>query len=252
MFTKVITRNPPRVSVVIPTLNEADNLPYVLPYLPEWVDEVLLVDGGSKDNTVEVARQIWPDVKVMQQSGRGKGNALNEGFTAATGDIIVTLDADGSTNPQEIPAFVAMLVAGADYVKGSRFLQGGGSADITPIRRLGNWALLFLVRKAFRCNYSDLCYGYNAFWSYHLPHLETDADGFEIETALNLRALKSGLKVAEIPSFEAPRIHGESHLQTFPDGIRVLKTIMKEWKSKYDWKFLKSLSHLWSNINDLL
>ncbi len=234
MFTRVITRNPPRISVVIPALNEADNLPYVLPYLPEWVDEVLLVDGGSKDDTIEVAKNLWPSIKVIRQTGRGKGNALKEGFSNATGDIIVMMDADGSTNPSEIPAFVALLTAGADYVKGSRFMQGGGSEDITTVRKVGNGMLLFLVRLVFRCHYSDLCYGYNAFWSYHLPYLETDADGFEIETALNLKALKSGLNVAEIPSFEGRRIHGESHLKAVPDGMRVLKTIIREWLERYN------------------
>lgn len=235
MFTRVITHNPPRVSVVIPALNEAENLPHVLPYLPDWVDEVLLVDGGSTDNTIEVAQQLWPGIKIICQTGRGKGNALKNGFAEATGDIIVMMDADGSTNPSEIPAFVALLTAGADYVKGSRFLQGGGSADITTVRKVGNAALLLLVRTAFRCHYSDLCYGFNAFWSYHLPYLYTDADGFEIETALNLKALKSGLNVAELPSFEAKRVHGQSHLKAVPDGMRVLKTIFKEWLDKYKW-----------------
>ncbi len=235
MFTRVVTKNPPRISVVIPTLNEAANLPHVLPYLPEWVDEVLLVDGGSTDETTKVAQQLWPDLKIIRQSGRGKGNALKEGFCAATGDIIVMMDADGSTNPLEIPAFVALLAAGADFVKGSRFLQGGGSADITFVRKLGNGALLFLVRLAFKCQYSDLCYGFNAFWSHHLPRLVTKADGFEIETALNLKALKCGLNVVEIPSFEAKRINGESHLQPVRDGLRVLRTILTEWLEKYPW-----------------
>ena len=229
MFTRVITDNPPRISVVIPTLNEADNLPHVLPYLPDWVDEVILVDGRSTDNTVEVAQELWPCIQIVHQTGCGKGNALREGFSAATGDIIVMMDADGSTSPREVPAFVAMLVAGADFVKGSRFLQGGGSEDITLFRRIGNWALLSLVRVAFKCHYSDLCYGFNAFWSYHLPRLNPDVDGFEIETSLNLRALSAGLNVAEIPSFEARRIHGESHLKAVPDGMRVLKTIFREW-----------------------
>jgi glycosyltransferase involved in cell wall biosynthesis len=252
MFTKVITRNSPRVSVVIPALNEGENLPHVLPYLPEWVDEVILVDGGSTDNTVDMARQLWPSIRVIFQSGHGKGNALRDGFSAATGDIIVMMDADGSTNPSEIPAFIALLAAGADYVKGSRFLQGGGSEDITPIRKLGNNALLLLVRMIFRCNYSDLCYGYNAFWSYHLPRLMSDADGFEIETALNLRALKSGLNVAEVPSFEAKRMNGESKLKPVPDGIRVLKTIFREWIEGNDRNFKKSLSRkLEKRQNDL-
>lgn len=253
MFTKVITRNPPRVSVVIPSLNEAENLPHVLPYLPEWVDEVILIDGGSTDNTVDVARQLWPSIRVIQQSGQGKGNALRDGFSAATGDIIVMMDADGSTNPSELPAFVALLAAGADYVKGSRFMQGGGSEDITPIRKLGNNALLLLVRMIFRCQFSDLCYGYNAFWSYHLPRLISDADGFEIETSLNLRALNSGLNVAELPSFEAKRVNGESKLKPIPDGLRVLRTIFKEWIENYGRNIKKSLTNKFEKRqNDVL
>lgn len=242
MFTRVTPYNPPRISVVIPTLNEAENLPHVLPYIPDWIDEIILVDGRSTDNTVEVARQLWPGVRVLEQVGRGKGNALKQGFSAATGDIIVMMDADGSTNPVEIPAFIAILVAGADFVKGSRFLQGGGSEDITPIRKIGNWGLLFLVRTIFSCQYSDLCYGFNAFWAQHLPRLNPDTDGFEIETKLNLRALTAGLKVAEIPSYEAKRIHGKSHLRAIPDGFRILKTIFGEWIDSQRVNIRKTLS----------
>jgi glycosyltransferase involved in cell wall biosynthesis len=219
----------PKVSVVIPAMNEAGNLPLVLPRIPQWVHEVILVDGYSTDDTIAVAEATWPGIRVIMQEGRGKGAALRTGFAAATGDIIVMLDADGSTNPAEIPAFIGALLAGADFVKGSRFLQGGGTSDMTILRRLGNWGFTFGVRVLFGGSFSDLCYGYNAFWSKVLHYLELDADGFEVETMMNVRALSKGLRVAEVPSFEADRVHGVSNLRTFPDGWRVLKTIVSEW-----------------------
>jgi glycosyltransferase involved in cell wall biosynthesis len=220
------TRN--TVSVVIPALNEAENLPHVLPRIPNWVYEVILVDGHSTDDTVAVARALRRDIRIVRQVGKGKGAALRSGFAAARGDIIVMLDADGSTDPTEIPLFVGALLAGADFVKGSRFLQGGGTADMPLHRKLGNWGFAIGVRILFGGIYSDLCYGYNAFWRRVLPSLHLYGDGFEIETIMNVQALRSGLKVVEVPSFEAERIHGEGRLQTFPDGWRVLKTIIRE------------------------
>lgn len=219
----------PKVSVVIPALNEANNLPHVLPRIPSWVYEVVLVDGYSTDDTIKVAEKLWPGVRVVMQQGPGKGSALRSGFAAATGDIIVMLDADGSTDPSEIPAFIGALLAGADFVKGSRFLQGGGTADMTILRRLGNLGFTMSVRMLFGGSFSDLCYGYNAFWRKIVDRLELDAEGFEVETMMNVRALYHGLRVAEIPSFESDRVYGESNLRTFPDGWRVLKTIFREW-----------------------
>ncbi|MBN1679560.1 MAG: glycosyltransferase family 2 protein [Anaerolineae bacterium] len=219
----------PTVSVVVPTFNEAKNLPHVLPAIPNWVDEVILVDGRSTDDTVEVARRLIPSIRVVMEKRKGKGAALQAGFAAASGDIIVMIDADGSTDPAEIPAYVGALLSGADFAKGSRFLQGGGTADMEFHRRFGNWGLTMMVRVLFGSAYTDLCYGYNAFWARVLPLLDLDGDGFEIETMMNIRALKAGLSIAEIPSFEDERIHGASNLRTFPDGWRVLKTIVKEW-----------------------
>ncbi|HEX6288950.1 MAG TPA: glycosyltransferase family 2 protein [Herpetosiphonaceae bacterium] len=217
-----------RVSVIIPALNEAENLPYVLPRVPAWIDEVMLVDGNSTDNTVEVARRLRPDIRIVQQQGRGKGAALRTGFAAATGDIIVMLDADGSTDPGEMELFIQVLCNGADFVKASRFIQGAGTSDMPLYRQFGNEALTMLVRLLFGGRFSDLCYGYNAFWARVLPLLELDGDGFEIETMMNVRALRAGLKVVEMPSFESERVHGEGRLRTIPDGWRVLKTIFKE------------------------
>lgn len=222
----------PTVAVVIPTKNEALNLPHVLPQIPDMVDEVIIVDGHSSDNTVAVALELWPEAKIVYQTGKGKGNALRAGFAAASSDIIVMLDADGSTDPQEIPAYVGTLIAGADFAKGSRFMQGGGTSDMEFVRYLGNQAFVWMVRLFFGGTYTDLCYGYNAFWAWTLPLLDLDGDGFEIETMMNVRALQAGLAVAEIPSFEYERIHGKSNLQTWPDGWRVLMTIFKEWLKK--------------------
>jgi glycosyltransferase involved in cell wall biosynthesis len=218
----------PKVSVVIPTLNEAKNLRYVLPYIPAWVYETIIVDGFSTDNTVEMARSLYSGVIVVNADKRGKGAALRVGFEAAQGDVIIMMDADGSMSPLEIPLYVGALVSGMDYVKGSRFIQGGGSADLTAIRRLGNWGLTFFVRLLFGGGYTDLCYGYNAFWKQTLDAMEPDGDGFEIETMMNIRALRAGLKIAEVPSFESYRIHGESNLHAVRDGWRVLKTILSE------------------------
>jgi glycosyltransferase involved in cell wall biosynthesis len=221
-----------RVSVVIPALNEAQNLPHVLPYFSSIVSEVILVDGNSTDDTISVARQLLPTIRIIKQTDKGKGNALRAGFAACTGDIIVMMDADGSTDPNEIPRFVEALMAGNDFAKGSRFKEGGGSQDITPLRRSGNYWLSKLVNLLFNANFSDLCYGYNALWKHCFECLEIDCDGFEIETLINIRMHQAQFNIVEIPSIEGPRIYGESKLHTFRDGLRVLKTILRERRRK--------------------
>lgn len=218
----------PTISAIIPTLNEEENLPHVLPRIPKAVDEVILVDGRSTDRTVEVARSLLPSIRVVTQEGTGKGSALRSGFAAATGDIIVMLDADGSTAPEEIPIFVHALLAGADFAKGSRFLHGAGTSDMPFHRRFGNATFVRMVRRLYGGQYTDLCYGYNAFWRRVLPVLDLDGDGFEIETMMNIRALRAGLRIVEVPSFEDRRVVGIGRLRTIPDGWRVLRTIWSE------------------------
>ena len=218
----------PQVSVVIPTLNEAKNLPHVMGALPAWLDEVIIVDGYSTDDTLEVAARLRPDVLIVHQSRPGKGDALRCGFEAATGDVLVMLDADGSADPAEIPRFLQALLAGADFAKGTRFGPGGGSDDLTRLRSAGNWFFSTLVNVFFGTRYSDLCYGYNAFWRHCLPAMSVDCDGFEVETLINIRVARAGLAIAEVPSHERLRIHGESNLRPFRDGARVLRTIVRE------------------------
>jgi len=235
-----------RVSVVIPALNEARNLPHVFARLPPDVHEVIVVDGLSVDDTIAVARTLRPDVRIVLQNRRGKGNALACGFAAATGDIIAMIDADGSADPAEIPLFVQALVDGAEFAKGTRFAQDGGSDDITRLRALGNRMLVGFVNLCHGSHYTDLCYGYNAFWRRLVPLLGLDADspappnggrlwgdGFEVETLIHLRVAAAGLAVAEVPSFEHSRIHGVSNLNAAQDGLRVLRTILAELRRSH-------------------
>ena len=233
----------PLISIVVPALNEALNLSVVLPQLPQ-VHEVILVDGGSVDGTVMAARRVLPDIVTVLQSRKGKGNALAAGFARVTGDIVVMFDADGSADPAEITRFVEALKAGADFAKGTRFASGGGSADITTVRYLGNKFLNGVFNLGFRTRYSDLCYGYNAFWSDLIPLLELPdhtgpapangkmlwGDGFEIETVINCRFAGAKVSITEVPSVEKLRMFGESNLRAVQDGTRVLRTLFTEWR----------------------
>lgn len=217
-----------KVSVVVPAMNEGKNIGHVLSKLPDGLHEVILVDGNSKDNTIEAARHAYPSIRVLSQTGRGKGDAFRTAFAAVTGNLVVMLDADGSADPAEIPRFVEALEAGADFAKGSRYLEGGGSADITLLRRLGNTCLSGSANLLHGTHFTDLCYGYNAFWARCLPFISLDVPGFEVETLINLRIAAAGMKITEVPSYELERIHGESNLNTFRDGFRVLGTIFRE------------------------
>jgi Glycosyl transferase family 2 len=217
-----------KISVVVPAMNEGNNIGHVLSRLPDGLHEVILVDGNSHDDTIEAARRAYPEIRVTTQSGRGKGDAFRTGFAAVTGNLVVMLDADGSADPAEIPSFVAALEAGADFAKGSRFLEGGGSADITAMRSLGNACLSGTANLLHGTHFTDLCYGYNAFWARCLPFISLDVPGFEVETLINLRIAAAGMKITEVPSYEAERISGQSNLNTFRDGFRVLGTILGE------------------------
>ena len=218
----------PTVSVVIPAKNEELSLPHVLRALPAGIEEVILVDGASTDRTVEVAREIRPDIRVVDQTGQGKGDALACGFAACRCEVIVTLDADGSTDPSEIPIYVGALLAGADFVKGSRHAVGGGSADFTRFRRWGDHGLSLIVNLLYRTRHTDVTYGYNAFWRSCLPQLAVDCPGFEVETLMTIRATKAGLRVSEVPSYEQRRLYGQSNLRAMRDGWRILRMLLRE------------------------
>lgn len=217
----------PTVTVIICTLNEEENLPHVLPRIPDWVDEVLLVDGHSTDRTVEVATRILPKIRVLYQPGRGKGNAFRYGTENASGDIIVTLDADGETNPEYMERFITPLINGYDFAKGSRFTSGWANKPLHRI--LGNLAIVKTCNILYHTHFTDLCCGYNAFWRETLLKVNPWAeDDWNFEPLITAKVLKSGLKVAEVAYTYQGRISGQSKLPNWKQGLTAIKVLLKE------------------------
>lgn len=216
----------PSVSIIICTLNEENNLPKVLPKIPEWIGEVILVDGYSTDNTVNVARTIFPSIRILYQPGRGKDDAMKYGFRKAQGEIIVVLDADGSTDPKQIPEFIIPLVNGYDFAKGSRFL--GLDPNMSSRRKLGNKMLVALTNALFGTNYTDVCCGYNAFWKRCLDRIDLSMDSFDYEPILHTKIKKAGLRVIEIPCKDNGRLSGKSKLPMATQGLKTAIAIIRQ------------------------
>jgi glycosyltransferase involved in cell wall biosynthesis len=212
--------------------------------VPSCVDEIILVDAHSVDATLVTARFCRSDVRIVHQPGTGKGDALRAGFLAATGDVIVMMDADGSMSPQEIPRLLYFLANGYDYVKGSRFVGGGASLDITRVRRLGNQGLVFMLNHLYDTHLTDLCYGFCAFHRRYLSFLDLSTPGFEIETQMTICALRAGLRVAEVPSLEMPRRAGHSNLHTFRDGTRVVRTLLRHHETGVSGFVVQRVRHM--------
>jgi len=218
----------PKISVIICTLNEAENLPYVLPKIPKWVEEIILVNGHSTDNTVEVARRLHPGIRILYQPGKGKGDALKCGIKQASGNIIVTLDADGATDPEEMSKFIKPLFDGYDFAKGSRFIYGC-PANMPLHRRFGNWVLTTTANILYGTQYTDICSGYNAFYKTAFEKLNLRSNEFEMEQEMNVKIKKFGFRVLEIPYKDKGRIAGSSKTQDLKQGLKDFFIIIKEW-----------------------
>ena len=218
--------NCPSVTVLVCTLNEEKNLHHVLPKIPRWVDEILLVDGHSTDNTVEVAQEIRPEVKVLYQPNKGKGNALRYGMQQSSGEIIVTLDADGSTDPENLPKFIDPLLNGYDFAKGSRFLEG--NPTLSRFRRFGNKLFVRMTNILYGTEYTDLCAGLNALWARIFPKLDPNGTSALWEPTINIRLQKHKLKVIEVAQRDNGRVAGRCEANPLRQGWRILRIIIME------------------------
>jgi glycosyltransferase involved in cell wall biosynthesis len=230
------------VSLIIPAMNESTTLTSIIDSVPEYVDEIIVIDGRSKDNTFEIASNHPRVNKVLRQRSRGKGAALSLGFAVATCDLVAIIDADGSMDPAELKDFLNMFPQ-AEIVKGSRSKKlGGTSADLTVFRDLGNRVLTKLCNFWFKENWTDLAYGYAVVDRKALGKLglssydemgsvfghKSYGQGFEIEALIFCRSSKWGFRVLEVASAEHRRISGSSNLRAIRDGFRVLSAIIIE------------------------
>ena len=230
------------VSLIIPAMNESATLTSIIDSVPTYVDEIIVIDGRSKDDTFEIASNHPRVNKVLRQRSRGKGAALSLGFAVATCDLVAIIDADGSMDPAELQNFLNMFPQ-AEIVKGSRSKKlGGTSADLTIFRDLGNRVLTKLCNFWFKENWTDLAYGYAVVDRKALGKLglssydemgsvfghKSYGQGFEIEALIFCRSSKWGFRVIEVASAEHRRISGSSNLRAIRDGFRVLSAIIIE------------------------
>src|SRR4030042_6778809 len=219
------------VSIIIPALNEAANLPHVLPRIPQLpeIEEVILVDGASRDGTTEVAQRLLPRIKVVRQDGRGKGNAILCGARAAIGDYFLVLDADGSHTPEEIPLYIEKAREGYDMVKGCRYLKGAGTEDETFDRAIMVRLTDFVANTLWRTNFIELAYGMFLIHRRKFLSLDIRASYLDVEWEVLIKAKRKGLAIARVAACEAARIYGKSHLTYRHDGWLIFKTVVREW-----------------------
>ncbi len=220
----------PRTSAVILARDEQETIAEVIEAAFPHVDEVLVVDGHSKDRTVEKAGQAG--ARVVLDHGRGKGDGYRKGLAEAKGDVVVFLDADGSHEAGDMPRLTSPIVEGKlDMVIGTRWR--GGSDDIHPnlahfIRDMGGTFLSMAISYRFKVEITDCLYGYRAVDRKKFLELGLTADDFDIEHEMVMKALKNGLRVGEVPSHEYARRGGMSKLPTAKKAHKFLWRLVKE------------------------
>ena len=216
-----------KATVVIPTLNERECIAKVLQDIPkEAVHEVLIVDGHSTDGTPEIVRQLG--YRAITQPGKGYGDAINTGVAHADGDVIITMDADGSYNADDIPRLLKKLEEGCDIVYGSRYAKGSGSDDDTLVSYIGNKVFTFLLNILHGVKISDSLFLYIAAKKRVFETIEMKSQNFEYCIEFPIKAHKAGFTYTEIPSREKKRTGGDSKVNAVYHGFRILWVLLKE------------------------
>jgi glycosyltransferase involved in cell wall biosynthesis len=228
------------VTIIIPTADEELNIGRLLKNLQEYsllYSEIIVVDHSS-DHTPEIANALG--ARVIIEARAGKGVALLRGLREARTEYVVIMDADGSHRPSELPGVVAALRSGCDVAKGSRFVPGGGSKDLTPSRIFFNWLFTRIVNSLFGAKLTDLCYGYIGVRHALIDRISLGARGSAFDIELLVRAVCAKFIVREIPSFELARTDGPPRVRVITAGFEVLAIIFREAFGNRMRRFIES------------
>jgi glycosyltransferase involved in cell wall biosynthesis len=219
-------------TLAVLVLDEIEAIQKVLPQIrPEWVDEIIVVDGGSTDGTVEYCES--KGFKVLRQKQRGYGRGMHEVIAIAKGDIIIEFMGDGNCKPETIPLLVKKINDGYDLVIASRYMKGAKSYDDTPMTRLGNWGFTRVINLLFRGSFHDAMMGYRAYRKDAFLTLDMDSPGLCFPTQGSIQFSRYGFRVAEIPSDEPPRLGGVRKAQNFKTGLELCRMIATEAYREY-------------------
>ena len=223
-------------TLIILTYNEIEGVSAIFNSIPfNRMDEVIVIDGGSEDGTIEFFRDRG--IKVIVQEIRGRGEAFRLAKKEAVGKYLVFFSPDGNEDPADITKLIAKLKEGSDMAIGSRFIKGGHNEEdevLLPWRAWANRLFTLLANIIWnRSGYiTDTINGFRAVTKDALERMKIDAPGFVIEYQMSIRAMRLNLRVAEIPTYESNRIGGESTAKSVSTGILFLKFLLRELFAK--------------------
>ncbi len=216
-----------KTTLLVPTLNEIEGMKIIMPRIdPKWVDEILVIDGGSTDGTIEYAKEHG--YRLIHQKSKGITLAYKEALDQISNDVVIAFSPDGNSVPEIIPDLIRAMKEGYDMVIVSRYLKGAGSEDDDPVTAFGNWMFTAIINLVFGGHYTDTLVMFRAFKTSVVKSFPTNVPRAGLEPMLSIRCAKHKLKVSEIPGKEPKRIGGIRKMVPILNGLDIVKLIVQE------------------------